>query len=40
MDPVRWMRLPDYNKWELVLLVAWVAFLLLVVIPWMVRHSQ
>jgi hypothetical protein len=25
--------------WEMWLLVAWVFFLLLVVLPWMVRHS-
>jgi len=33
------MKIRDRQSWELWLLMAWVAFLLLVVIPWMVRHS-
>jgi hypothetical protein len=29
----------DSSSWELWLLALWVAFLLLVVIPWMIRHA-
>jgi hypothetical protein len=28
----------DHNSWELWLLIAWVAFIVFVVIPWMMRQ--
>jgi hypothetical protein len=28
------------ESWELWILIAWVAFLLLVVVPWMIRHGH
>jgi hypothetical protein len=28
------------NSWQLWLLIGWLAFLVLVVIPWMTRHGK
>jgi len=28
------------GSWELWILIAWVAFLLFVVVPWMIRHGH
>jgi hypothetical protein len=36
---LRRIRLRDNSSWELWLLVAWVAFLLFVVMPWMIRQT-
>jgi hypothetical protein len=36
---VKQIRMRGSFTWEMWLLVAWVFFLLLVVLPWMVRHS-
>ena len=32
------IRLRDHGSWELWALLAWLAFLLFVVVPWMIRH--
>ena len=37
---LRRIRFRDNGAWELWLLLAWVAFLLLVVLPRMIRHGQ
>lgn len=28
------------SSWDLWMLIGWLAFLVLVVLPWMIRHSQ
>jgi hypothetical protein len=33
------IRLRDNVPWELWALAAWLAFLLFVVVPWMIRHA-
>ncbi|MBZ5559942.1 MAG: hypothetical protein LAO77_22000 [Acidobacteriia bacterium] len=37
---VRQVRLRGNGSWKLWLLVAWVVFLLCVVVPWMIRQSR
>jgi hypothetical protein len=37
---LRRIRFRDNGAWELWLLLAWVAFLLLVLLPRMIRHGQ
>jgi hypothetical protein len=37
---IRRIRMRGNNSLQFWLLVAWFAFLILVVIPWMIRHSQ
>jgi hypothetical protein len=37
---IRAIKMRDNGSWELWLLVGWLAFLVLVVLPWMIRHSQ
>ena len=36
---IRRIRIRGNGSWEMWLLLAWVAFVLLVVIPWMIHHS-
>jgi hypothetical protein len=37
---IRQIKMRHNGSWELWLLVAWLAFLVLVVLPWMIRYSQ
>ena len=37
---VRRIRLRTNGSWELWVLIAWVAFLLLIVVPWMARQTH
>ena len=37
---IRQIKMRDNGSWEIWLLVAWLVFLVLVVLPWMIRHSQ
>ena len=37
---VRRIKMRDNNSRTLWVLILWVAFLLIVVVPWMIRHSQ
>ncbi len=37
---VRPIKMRDNGSWELWVLIGWLAFLVLVVLPWMIRHSQ
>jgi len=36
---VRRIKMRDSASWELWVLIGWLAFLVLVVLPWMIRHS-
>jgi hypothetical protein len=37
---VRRIKMRDNGSWEFWVLVGWLAFLVLVVLPWMIRHSR
>jgi hypothetical protein len=37
---VRRIKMRDSGSWELWVLIGWLAFLVLVVLPWMIRHSR
>lgn len=36
---LRRIKVRGHGSWELWILAAWVAFLLIVVIPWLIRHT-
>jgi len=37
---VRRIKKRDNGSWQFWLLLGWLAFLVLVVLPWMIRHSR
>jgi len=40
MRRLRTIRMHGNGSWELWIFVVWVAFLLFVVVPWIIRHGR